>query len=97
MLGTTKRITAANSRDFGKAIAPFIDSKEKKRGKKDEKAKKKDEKAEGPAVCFDFVLWNSRTYMVECVALAFNQNRQDPLSVSGSFDRRCVGRLAWHG
>ena len=42
-----KKIVAANSRDFGKAIAEYIDSKEKKRGKKDDEKKKK---PDGPAV-----------------------------------------------
>ncbi|KAG8979124.1 hypothetical protein FRC05_009334 [Tulasnella sp. 425] len=50
-LGTTRKISAANSKEFGKAIAPFIDSKEKKRGKAhDEKTSKKNDKAEGPAL-----------------------------------------------
>ncbi|KAG9018995.1 hypothetical protein FRB90_007375 [Tulasnella sp. 427] len=51
ILGTTRKISAANSKEFGKAIAPFIDSKEKKRGKAhDDKNSKKNDKAEGPAL-----------------------------------------------
>lgn len=50
ILGTTRKISAANSKEFGKAIAPFIDSKEKKRGKAHDEKSKKNDKAEGPAL-----------------------------------------------
>lgn len=52
LLGTTKQISSANSKDFKKAIGKYIDSKEKKRGNKDDKDKKKKdkEKSDGPAV-----------------------------------------------
>ncbi|KAG8961273.1 hypothetical protein FRC03_005582 [Tulasnella sp. 419] len=49
MLGTTQKISCANSKAFGKEIAKYIDSKEKKRGKKDKKDKDKKDKSEGPA------------------------------------------------
>lgn len=41
MLGTTKKIVAKDSKQFGLEIAKYIDSKEKKRGEKDKKAKEK--------------------------------------------------------
>ncbi|KAG9038318.1 hypothetical protein FRB95_001730 [Tulasnella sp. JGI-2019a] len=66
LLGTTKQISSANSKDFKKAIGKYIDSKEKKRGNKDDKEKKKD-KTEGPA------LWPLiRTVRVRCSAKALS-------------------------
>ena len=44
-LGTTKNISCANSRQFGKEIAKYIDSKEKKKkgnGKKTEEEKRRE-------------------------------------------------------
>lgn len=57
ILGTIKHVTANDSRSFGKEISKYIDSKEKKHGKKSKKdkeeAKKKDKKKDkdddGPA------------------------------------------------
>ncbi|KAE9410407.1 hypothetical protein BT96DRAFT_931168 [Gymnopus androsaceus JB14] len=45
VLGSTKRISARNSRVFSEEIAKYIDSKDQSRGKKDKKKKKKDEKS----------------------------------------------------
>jgi hypothetical protein len=47
ILGTTKKIVAKTSKDFGKEIAKYIDSKDQKRG--DKKDKKKD-KAKEPSL-----------------------------------------------
>ncbi|KAJ3773109.1 hypothetical protein FB446DRAFT_18931 [Lentinula raphanica] len=44
LLGSTKHISARNSRQFGEEIAKYIDSKDQSRGKKDKK-KKQDEKS----------------------------------------------------
>ncbi|EAU84723.2 hypothetical protein CC1G_00242 [Coprinopsis cinerea okayama7 len=46
ILGTTKKIVAKDSKQFGKEIAKYIDSKDQKRGdKKDKKKEKKKEKS----------------------------------------------------
>lgn len=51
ILGTTRKISAANSKEFGKAIAPFFDSEEKKRGKtRDEETDEKHDDSGKPAV-----------------------------------------------
>jgi len=49
ILGTTKRISAKDSRTFAKEIAKYIDSKDQKRGKKDRKENEK-EKEKGPSL-----------------------------------------------
>ena len=46
LLGTTKHISAPDSKTFGKEISKYIDSKDQKRGDKKDKDKKKDD---GPA------------------------------------------------
>ena len=46
ILGTTKRVIANNSKEFGKEIAKYIDSKNQKRG---DKGKKDDKKTPAPA------------------------------------------------
>ena len=46
ILGTTKRVVANNSKEFGKEIAKYIDSKNQKRG---DKGKEGDKKAPAPA------------------------------------------------
>ncbi|KAJ3999535.1 Dynamin family-domain-containing protein [Lentinula boryana] len=43
LLGSTKHISARNSRQFREEIAKYIDSKDQSRGKKDKKDKKNDE------------------------------------------------------
>jgi len=45
ILGTTKTITAKDSKAFAKEIGKYIDSKDQKRGKKDKK-----EKTKGPTL-----------------------------------------------
>lgn len=54
LLGTTKKITAKDSKEFAKEIAKYIDSKDQDRGKKSkdkkDKDKKKADKNEGPAL-----------------------------------------------
>ncbi|KAJ3785098.1 hypothetical protein GGU10DRAFT_428153 [Lentinula aff. detonsa] len=45
LLGSTKHISARNSRQFREEIAKYIDSKDQSRGKKDKKDKKNDEKS----------------------------------------------------
>lgn len=45
LLGSTKHISARNSRQFGEEIAKYIDSKDQNRGKKDKKKQKNDEKS----------------------------------------------------
>lgn len=57
MLGTTKHITAADSKTFGKEIAKYIDSKDQKRGdkKKDKgKSKEKEQQSRGSALLAKF-------------------------------------------
>ena len=57
MLGTTKHITAADSKTFGKEIAKYIDSKDQKRGdkKKDKgKLKEKEQQSRGSALLAKF-------------------------------------------
>jgi hypothetical protein len=46
ILGTTKHVVASTSKEFGKEIAKYIDSKNQKRG---DKGKKDDKKAPAPA------------------------------------------------
>ncbi len=52
LLGTTKHISAPDSKTFGKEISKYIDSKDQKRGDKKDKKKdkeKKKDKDDGPA------------------------------------------------
>ncbi|KAI0721894.1 Dynamin family-domain-containing protein [Cerioporus squamosus] len=51
LLGTTKHISAPDSKTFAKEISKYIDSKDQKRGdkKKDKEKKKEKEKDDGPA------------------------------------------------
>lgn len=46
ILGTTKKISARDSRSFAKEIAKYIDSKDQKRSKKDKKDKEKEKEKE---------------------------------------------------
>jgi len=49
VLGTTKKISCPNSRQFAKEIGKYIDSKEKKKGSKDKKTEEQKRKESEPA------------------------------------------------
>lgn len=48
ILGTTKHVCAKNSKEFGREISKYIDSKDQKRGNDKDKGKKKDDKKAAP-------------------------------------------------
>lgn len=91
-LGTVKKISAANSREFGKAIGEYIDSKEKKRGKKDDEKKSK---SDGPAVRSLLLPYKLQIVVVNVVrsslVVAAHPYRQSQVPRTRFGDRCCPG------